>query len=246
MSVLVSTGLINPALRIAGITGRPQRTPAPDQSTEALGILIRMVASWNVARLPIYTRSITSYLFTTSKKSYTIGLSGADFTAAPPLDITRANILFPTSPVYRSAVKILDDREWAEIRLEDIPNIIPKKLYPNYTWPLTTLNLVGQPIVGYSLELDCAVRVQTFVAITDTVVLPDGYEKAIVYNLAVEIAAANPHQANLAPGAPAIASQALSIIESRNAPVPKLKNDAAGLSGQSRSGDSRWWLTGGY
>jgi hypothetical protein len=78
------------------------------------------------------------------------------------------------------------------------------------------------------------------------VVLPLGYEEAIVCNLAVKLAKHFRTQTTITPEMISDAARSLAFIESRNAQAPKLKNDAAGLSRQRGAGDWNWWRTGGF
>ncbi len=247
MSITFGPGLLYPAFRIAGITDRPMRIPSADQVTEGTAICNRMIGSWNCTELDIFTSSIAQYSLGAGKKIYTIGGPGlgADFNVAAPMRIEQAHILLPGSPTYRAELRILTDAEWGDIRLQDIPGAIPSRLYPDYNFPLMSLYFYGQPPAGYSVEFYTWQRVGLFAATTDVVTLPDGYERAIVYNLALELAAQFTTQAMLAPDAHRIAAAALATIESRNAPVPRLKNDAAGLGRIGRGGNWNWWRSGG-
>src|SRR6476646_6623623 len=91
-------GLIYAALRKAGVTLGPGRTPSPAQQKDALDELRRLTGSLNCDRLFIYAEDVYSCPITTGKKVYTWGQvpdSGvtADFDAPRPQLITRANFV---------------------------------------------------------------------------------------------------------------------------------------------------------
>lgn len=247
MSTTLGPGIIGPALRVAGITGRPGRIAAPDQSTEAIQICNRMMGSWNIVPLDIYSTSIDRYALSPNQTSYFIGPTG-DFVAPRPTRIIRANVvLTTTSPEQHIEVRLLDKGQWAAKRIPELAaGMWPVELYDDFDEPDSKLYLYPFPQVQCDLELFTpkALR-RDFAALTDSVDLPDGYERALVFNLAVDIAAFYPEQAQLDPRAEGIADRALAAIESNNAPVPRLKNDAAGIGLTDRRGDSQWWRSGG-
>jgi hypothetical protein len=221
--IKVGQGLLYPALRKAGITLGPQRTPSIAQFQDAIDELNRLVGSLNCDRLNIY--SITEYQFPLSgAKSYTMGQDPtgaitADFPGPWPIAIDRANIIYST-PQIRRPLAIVTDLQWARIRVQDIPNTIPNTLYNDRAYPLANLYLYPQPLPGYILELYIWQLVPAFSALTDVVVLPPGYEDALVLNLAVRL---GPHfQRAVDPDVRNDAQKALMRIESINAPRPTL------------------------
>jgi hypothetical protein len=243
---LTVADLLKPAFRLAGVTDRPGREPSPEQYAEGIGILRRMIGSWNCNPLDTFGTSIDVYPLVANKKIYTIGGPGlgADFDAAVPQRITDANILLTGTPTVRKGVKILNRDQWAAISLQDIGGAIPYALYPDYNFPLCNIYVRYQAPAGYQLELYTWQRIPVFAQSTDIVTLPDGYEQAIVTNGALLIAQQFPSQAHLDPRTEKTANYSLAAVESRNAPVPYMRNDYAGM-GSGRGSDANWWRAGG-
>jgi len=240
--------LVNAGLRIAGITGRPLRVPSTDQSTEAIGVLNRMLGSWNIAPLRIFSETISTFPLVAGQQTYFIGPTGPDFIAPRPIDITRANIILANTGVVpiHYHLTILEVVDWAELTMPALTSgAWPTRLYRDRAMPNSRLYLYPVEGEGDTLELFTPLALQQFLALTDTVSLPDGYEDAITFNLAVRLAAYYPTQAQMAPNVPGIAAESLARVESANAPVPYLQNDAAGFGDNRRGGESRWWLMGG-
>jgi hypothetical protein len=216
-------GLLYPALRKAGVTLGPQRTPSVAQYQDAIDELNRLIGSLNCDRLFIY--SIANYAFPlTGKKTYTIGISpdpsfSADFAVPRPQAIDAANIISGAPGAsLRYPLTIMTDLQWAKIGLQDIPSTIPDVLYNDRAYPLSTLYLYGQPMPGYQLELFVWNLVPGFLTPADVVLLPPGYEDALVLNLAVRLA---PHfQLQVSADVRADAQKALMRLESINAPQP--------------------------
>jgi hypothetical protein len=225
----VGSGILYPALRKAAVTLGPGRTPSPAQFQDAIDELNRLVGSLNCDRLNIY--SIATYKFPlTGAKSYTMGqdpsgVTVADFDGPWPIAINRANIIY-SSPEIRRPLAILTDLQWARIRVQDIPNTIPYALYNDRAYPLANLYLYPQPVPGYILELYIWQLVPQFLTITDAVLLPPGYEDALVLNLAVRLVTQFSNNSNVPrqvdPNLYEQARLALMRIESINAPRPTL------------------------
>ena len=222
----VGHGLLYPALRKAQVTLGPQRTPSDAQFQDAIEELNRLTGSLNCDRLNIYTNTHWVLPIVESKISYTIGISNdpefiADFPVPRPQAIERANVLtFPGTPQeIRYSLALFTDLQWARISMQVLPNTIPSILYNNRAYPVSTLSFYGQPQPGYSLELYVWELIPQFSALTDVVLLPPGYEDALVLNLAVRLA---PHfqKGAVPPDVRADAQTALMRIESINAPRP--------------------------
>ena len=221
--VYVGRGILYPALRKAGITLGPQRTPSPAQYQDAIEELNRLVGSLNCDRLFIYSQTNAVFPLNGGTR-YTIGASAdpnivPDFDAPRPQFIEAASIVTSISePILRYPLVVIGDLQWAKIGLLSIPNTIPEFLYNDRGYPLSTLYLWGQPMAGYLLELFYWQLVPQFVTPDDQVLLPPGYEDALVLNLAVRMA---PHfQRQVPPDVREDARKALMRLESINAPQP--------------------------
>jgi hypothetical protein len=219
----VGQGLLYPALRKAQVTLGPQRTPSVAQFQDAIDELNRLAGSLNCDRLNIYSIARAEYPLDPPKASYTIGLSPdgfitADFPAERPLGIESANILSGAASIpYPLA--LFTALQWAAIGSQALPDSIPGILYDDFAYPVSTLYLYGQPAAGQTLELFTWTLVPTFQAITDVVLLPPGYEDALVLNLAVRLA---PHfqKDAVPPDVRRDAQLSLMRLQSINAPRP--------------------------
>jgi hypothetical protein len=221
--VLAGKGLIYPALRKAGVTLGPQRTPSPAQYEDGLEELNRLIGSLNCDRLNIFSISRYEYPLT-GAKTFTIGQDPqgqtvADLDGPRPIQITKANVIYSTSQIRRP-LAILTDLQWSQIRVQDLPGTIPYALYDDYGYPLSMLYIYPQPVPGYILELYQWQPVPAFLTVDDVVLLPPGYEDALVLNLAVRL---GPHfQRQVDADVRNDAQKALMRIESINAPKPTL------------------------
>jgi hypothetical protein len=220
--VYLGRGILYPALRKAAITLGPQRTPSPAQYQDALEELNRLLGSLGCDRFFIYSRD--RYVAPLSgSKTYTIGIS-ADPNVIPDFDLPRpevieaANVISATDPAVRYSLAIVDELAWSKISVQDIGNTIPEVLYNDRAHPLSTLYLYGQPMAGYLLEMYVWHLIPQFLTPDDVVLLPPGYEDALVLNLALRLA---PHfQRTTDPNLREDARVSLMRLMSINAPQP--------------------------
>lgn len=243
-AVQLGEGLLYPALRKANITIGPQRTPSPAQFQDAIEELNRLIGSLNCDPLNIWAQDIQTFPLQAGKKSYTIGrdpqgILQADFDAERPHAITYANtILLSSGQPLRFPLQLFTDQQWASVRLQDIGNTIPWALYNDRAHPISTLYLYGQPIADMQLELYTWHQIPVFAALTDVVIVPPGYEDALVLNLACRLA---PHfQRVINPDVVAQARESLMRVESYNAPKPILD-----VNGLCRVGDRSYSMIAG-
>ena len=233
-TVTAGKGLIYPALRKAGVTLGPQRTPSPAQYQDGLEELNRLVGSLNCDRLNIYSNAPQQFPLTAGDGAYTIGIdptgqTPADFSAPRPVMIEAANII--DSGNLRHPLALLTELQWSQIVMQNLGATIPEFLYNDRAYPLSTLNLWGQPQAGMTLELYYWVLIPQFITTDDVVLLPPGYEDAIVLNLAVRL---GPHfQRQIDPMVMRDAQMALMRLESINAPKPIADTSGAGLGCRS-------------
>lgn len=224
-------GLLYPALRKAGVTLGPQRTPSPAQFQDAVEELNRLLGSLNCDPLWIYGQDILSFPLVSGKKIYTIGidptgnLPAADFPVPVPKGITEAVYVSTISNTLRYPLAILTPQVWSMIRLQDVGNTIPEGIYFDRGYPIANIYFYGQP-AGGNLELYVWHLIPGVASVSDVVVIPPGYEDAIVLNLAVRLA---PHfQLPVNPDVRSEAQKSLMRLESINAPQPIADTSALG------------------
>jgi hypothetical protein len=239
--IQVGQGLLYPALRKAGVTLGPGRTPSPAQLQDAIDEINRLIGSLNCDRLFIYSIDRAEYPLTPPKGSYTIGqpadpLETVDFAAQRPQLIESANILIGS---IRYPLTLVTDLQWARIGYQTLPDSIPEILYNDRASPVSTLYLWGQPMSGQILELFVWHQVPYVLAVTDIVTAPLQYVDALVLNLAVRLVTHFPIGPNLPrqvdPNLYQQARESLMRLESINAPQP-----IADLSGGPGCGCSRY------
>lgn len=179
--------IIGAAAKIAGKIGSG-RTLNASEIADSLDNLNRMIDSWRTRSVNVYTIKIERFTLTPAQPSYTIG-PGGDFVTDRPVRIERANIILAGSPEVRVPMQIIDDQQWAAIRVTQISTTLPLKLYCDGAFPESTIFLWPYPSAANDLELFSWQSLGVYATATDAFALPPGYEDAVVYSLAERLCA---------------------------------------------------------
>lgn len=237
-----ASGLINAAAKAIGYLG-PGRSLSNSEATDALLVLNGMIDSWRSQSLFVYTVSSATYVLTPSQYYYTIGPSGADFTADRPTRIVSANIVLTSStPNVHVPLQILDDQEWASLRVREIPTTLPTKLYNDGAYPNSSLYLWGYPSAANSLELWTWKQLAVISSLATTVALPPGYQDALMYSLAERLAIQWGRP--IPQSVEVLAGKARAFIKAANSQAPKLVTLDSGMPAGRRPYFN--YMTGGF
>lgn len=222
---------------------QPAEVPTNAVAQTCLSRANSLLQSYNLDRNKIFTINRAVYTMSAAQKTQTIG-PGGQFNGPRPNDISDANLLLQTAPLYRIPLKILDAGEYAAITMPDIVSI-PRQLYYDAAFKQTAVIGTGLlyfwpvPNAIYQVELFTTESLPTMVALGDSLKMPDGYDRMIASNLAVEIAPE--FGRSVTPELAGIAIGSMEAVTSKNAPSPIMKSDLA--IGQGRR--SRFnYLTG--
>ncbi len=145
--------LINDALTLIGRLG-PGRTAGQSESTVAQYIVNRLLDSWSVKRLTVFTINVATYALTAGTETYTIGPSGSLTGGARPVAIESANIVASIeSSTAHFPVRLIGQIEYAALETYGDQSILPKLLYCDYNFPLATIYLYPIPATNTHLDL---------------------------------------------------------------------------------------------
>lgn len=222
------------------------QTPPPTQLTYGLNRLNRIVGQLSTRRLFIWEIGSARYTLSPSQTSYTIGPSGADFTAPRPLGpapgngIKNANIILTgTNPEASLPLYIMNDDEWANLSVKEIPTSVPTAIYNDGAFPNSRLYLLGYPTQANDLELFTPTQISTFAALGTTFTMPPGYQEAITTLLAEALCSAM-HKGVVPPALADSARRARVAVMSLNSASPNLSNDAGTLGSKRLGGFFNW------
>lgn len=210
----------------------------PSEQTEALGYLNMMLDSWNIMRNSVY--AVVEYIIplTAGVQSYAIGLNAtAPWNVPRPNFITNANIIYQSSPtIVRLPLEMISVDQWAQIRVPQL-FALPTKLYYDRGYSQSsptgnaTLNFWPGPDNSetYEVDLFCTTNLPTTLTLEDTIYVPDGYGRAIQFNLAVEMMPLFPEGVNAAQEARVlrIAAESKRYVSNLNSPTLRMQVDPA-------------------
>lgn len=180
--------LITLAFKTAGVVGVGQ-TPLAEDTNDAFVSLNMMWAQWNRKR-PLVYHLLDKFVVGTGAQTYTVGPAG-DFNISPrPARIESAFVrLLNQANPYRV------DYQLAVIEAyEDYATIVQKRQasfpqcvfldtgYPTgtlYVWPLASDQ--------YEIHLILQSPLAQFTSLTETIIIPEEYKEAIIYNLSLRL-----------------------------------------------------------
>lgn len=155
--------------------------PSSSEASDGLEMLNDLIGSWSNDSMKIYVRSLESFPLTTAYE-YTIG-TGATFNTTRPVQIVSAYIR-DGSTDYELTQK--SDEDYARIQNKSLSGI-PFFFNYDYGYPTGKIKLYPAP-QGYTLFLLMEKELSGFSTLNEEVSLPPGWERALKYNLAVELA----------------------------------------------------------
>lgn len=176
--------LVNRAARLLGQI-QPNTDLAADESADALVAVNAMLDTWRNDRLMCYALRDEAITLTNGTNPYTIG-SGGNLSTDRPVQIENAYVLASN---IRYAVQIITEEEY-----HAIPDPTTSASWPDRIWyqpSMSVGNLYNYPVsngTAATLQVITRTPVLAFVALTDSVTLPPGWEEAITSNLALALA----------------------------------------------------------
>lgn len=245
--------LVTSSLRLAGITAAGE-TPAANDLNDGISSFSMMMDMWANEGLlvPNVTREV--FALTPGKKIHTFG-TGGDFVSSRPLEIQRVCIqdgamvdvtpaptpMDPTpTPVFAEAdssfelpVRIINSDEYSEVVNKSSTSTIPSKVYADMAFPLINFYFWPVPSVATNAVIYSKKSLGSFTDPDTILSLPAGYEYAIKYNLALELAIE--WGRSLDSRVDSIAASSKGVIQIQNSPTLKMKSDADGLTRVKRT-----------
>jgi hypothetical protein len=215
--------IITKSMKILGALGQNE-VPTSSEADDGLIALNDMLDSWSTDRTFIYTITQETFNLVQGQQSYTIG-PGGDFNTTRPIDIDNLVVTFNGQdyPVQR-----INSQDYSTIPQKTLETGIPEYFYYDANFPSATLYLYGAPTSGGTISIGKWAQLSQFADLTTQYTFPPGYNRALRYNLAQEIA---PEYMPLSPDAAKIAMDALANIRNRNLPDPVMKTEIGYMVG---------------
>lgn len=219
--------LVTSAGRLIGVFA-PGEQPTFAESNDALMVLNQLIDSWNADRLAIYTETSQDFPLVLTKQSYTLG-PGGDFDTQRPARITGISSILLSNPANPIEIPIpMWTREyWQEkVPVKSVDGSFPLGVYDDGNFPLRTLNFWPIPTTqNNSVRIYSWQAVGAASSLNALLSYPQGYARALRFNLAVDLSAE--FGAPLPPSVASIAVDSLATLKRMNAPRLSLASDLA-------------------
>ena len=175
--------LVTSSLRKLGAVAAGE-APDADEQADALAALNQIIESWSLQGLTLYRLENAAYTLVPSQQAYTIG-SGADFDGARPIALNGA---FVTRGGVDPPLAVLTQAQWNEILQKSTSSQLPEAVYYEPTFPDGTLRFWPVPLEALTVTLAVNMQLGAIADINDDLAFPPGYERALLYALAVDLA----------------------------------------------------------
>lgn len=228
MATITARKIIERALRLIGIGAEGEALSA-QQCQDGLDALNDLLDSWSTDTLAVPAPVKASKALTVGAASLTIG-PGGDIDSLRPVSIQRA---YYRVGDYDYHVRQISADAWADF--EDKATEYGEPAYFRYerTAPLGVMRLL--PAVGEAgtLFIEYTGLLASFATLNTAVDLPEGYRRALQYNLAVELAPE--FERDVRPSVAAIAVGSKTQLKYGNFEMPTRDNETALLGGSGRT-----------
>ena len=223
---MIARDIIKRALRIAQVISQGDDPTGTNQETDALAVLNSLIASWSAERLIVPYLTTDTLTLTAGDGEYTFG-TGGDIDSARPNRIEEAFVRDSNNNDF--PVEVIHVSEYNDVGLKTTQGR-PYYLYYIAEYPLAKIKLIYVPNAAETLSLDSWKPLSSISAASATISLPGEYQRALEYNLAVDLGVE--YAQKLSDAVYMRAEQTKKIIKNLNAiPAAKSKVDNALLIG---------------
>jgi hypothetical protein len=166
-----------------GQLGRGQ-TPNASDAALFLRLANLILSKASAKRLFLMSVAQRQYALQASVADYTIGETGATFTATRPTFIESAQVNLPGTG-YWPDLNILDKPKWDAIPNRAALDEVPTSVYVEYSYPNLAFHVHPKPIGTPSIRFGVWEALTAFASVFDPVSFPPGYEEWLEVEMAV-------------------------------------------------------------
>lgn len=179
--------LVSASLRLIGALAAGETAEA-QEAVDALATINRMIDSWSNEKLLIFAHVTETFSFVVGTAAYTMGTGGTFNTSRPQWieDMTLRDST--TTPAVEFQIRMLSDEEYANIPVKDLRSSYPYSVYDDGGYPLRTLKFYPVPGAAHSVKIVSAKPLTQIATLNTSISLPPGFERALVFNAAMDLA----------------------------------------------------------
>lgn len=174
--------MINSSLRLIRVLAAGE-TPDASMSNDALQVLNDMLEEWTITKYLTPQYLTESFDLVSGQASYTIGTTG-DFSTTRPVRIESAYVRDGSNDY---TLRIVDYDEYNRIVAKSNSTNLPTVLYYDTSYANGTIKLYPEPSDSTVDLFITSWKPFATATLTGEIALPPGYNKAIKYNLAIEL-----------------------------------------------------------
>lgn len=149
-------------------------------------VLNAMLDQWSLEDLLLWYEKTEEFDLVAGQEAYTIGETGADFTAVRPIEILGAWLR--DGNALDTKLGVVSNDTYQSIVQKETTNTLPRVVSYNPNYPLGELKVWPSPTSGLKLRVTGNKLLTRVTNLDDEMSLPPGFEEAIVYGLAKRLA----------------------------------------------------------
>lgn len=180
--VITALDLITRSMRLINAVAAGEVVDATD-SVDALSTLNEMIDNWNTERISVYGMSNESYTLSAGVASYSYGLGG-DFDAERPVHIRDPFSIY--NGVSRE-IRLIPQEIYDRVFMKEQPGPWPIRVLFVNSYPLAQMTFWPVPTVDLPIQIPVSRLLSNITALSQEILLPPGYLRALRYSLAVEL-----------------------------------------------------------
>lgn len=176
-------GIIKSGMRLCGALGEGEE-PSDQEAVDGLEVLNDMLDSWSIESLFVPYMVEETLTMVSNQATYTMGDGGDLDTTRPTRIEDQCYIRYAT---IDTPLVMLNSAGYAGIIAKTIGSNIPGWLFPDMQYPLVRLSFYPVPTTAEAVaHIFSWKQLQQFSTLTEAVVLPQGYKRAMRFSFAEE------------------------------------------------------------
>ena len=200
---MTAAQLVRSALRLLEVIGAGGEESA-EEAADGLAVLQALLASWTAEELSIFAHNTQTVSLVVSDAEYTLGSRPQKILSA---ELLSGGMTFP--------VEVCGPARWAQVPDKAAVSSQTRAVICDYGFPTAVVKVAPIPAGSATLSLHCTTDLATLASGAATFSMPPGYERAVRFNLAVDLAAEFGRK--LDPTVAAIATQSKNALQTLNA-----------------------------
>ena len=176
--------LIEGALRLIGALADGE-TPSGAMGADALATFNSMIDSWSTERLSVFALDDQAFTWPANTTTRTMGPTG-QLSGTRPVRVEDGTYFVQGTLSY--PLQLINKEQYDGISLKSSTSTFPQVMYVNMTMPDIELTMWPVPTSAIELHVVSVEVLTQPAALATTLAYPPGYERALRYNLACELA----------------------------------------------------------